>query len=51
MNKIKVTHINPTDTHGGASLAGYRLHKEFLNKNNIDSILMLLKSIPMTMRL
>ena len=43
MDKIKVTHINPTDTQGGASLAGYRLHKEFLKQDNIDSILFVAK--------
>ena len=43
MDKIKVTHINPSDTQGGASLAGYRLHKEFLNEENIDSILFVAK--------
>jgi len=39
MKKIKVTHINPTDIHGGASLSGYRLHKEFLKDPDVDSVL------------
>jgi len=38
-DKIKITHINPTDIRGGASLAGYRLHKEFLKEPDIDSVL------------
>lgn len=38
MQKIKITHINPTDIKGGAALAGYRLHKDFLNFTEIDSI-------------
>lgn len=37
MKIIKLTHINPTDTKGGASLAGYRLHKEFAKHPEIDS--------------
>lgn len=39
MEKIKISHINPTDIRGGASLAGYRLHKEFLKEPDIDSVL------------
>lgn len=39
MKKIKITHINPTDIKGGASLAGYRLHQEFLKYPEIDSVL------------
>lgn len=39
MNKIKVTHINPTDIQGGASLAGYRLHKILSENDDIDSVL------------
>lgn len=39
MEKIKVTHINPTDIKGGASLAGYKMHKEFLKEPEIDSVL------------
>jgi len=39
MKKIKITHINPDDTQGGASLAGYRLHKELLKYPEVDSIL------------
>ncbi len=39
MKKIKITQINPTDLRGGASLAGYRLHKEFLKEPEIDSVL------------
>ncbi len=39
MEEIKVSHINPTDIKGGASLAGYRLHKDFLKYPEIDSVL------------
>lgn len=38
MERIKVTHINPTDIQGGASLAGYRLHKDLLNYQEFDSV-------------
>ena len=40
---IKITHINPTDIKGGASLAGYRLHKELLKETDIDSVLFVYK--------
>jgi glycosyltransferase involved in cell wall biosynthesis len=40
MEKIKLTNINPTDIKGGASLAGYRLHKALLAENDIDSVLL-----------
>jgi glycosyltransferase involved in cell wall biosynthesis len=39
MAKIKLTNINPTDIKGGASLAGYRLHKELLGDPEIDSVI------------
>lgn len=39
MQKINITHVNPTDTEGGASLAGYRLHQELAKHTGIDSIL------------
>jgi len=39
MEKIKITHINPNDIGGGAAIAGYRLHKEFLKYPEIDSVL------------
>lgn len=38
MEKIKITHINPTDIKGGAALAGYRLHKDLLNYSEVDSV-------------
>lgn len=43
MKKIRVTHIIPTDIKGGASLAGYRLHKEFEKNEKLDSIVFVAK--------
>ncbi|MCX6790713.1 MAG: glycosyltransferase [Candidatus Gribaldobacteria bacterium] len=40
MGKIKLTNLNPTDTKGGASLAGYHLHKVLLGDSEIDSVLL-----------
>ena len=40
---MKITHINPTDEKGGASIASYRVHKSLSENPMIDSILFVYK--------